>query len=139
MSETQRHRPLLVEVSAGELLDKISILRIKSERMKDLGQLANVRLELQELLKVRDAHLTSSPPLRELSDQLLEVNQALWDIEDQIRVCEAAGEFGESFIDLARRVYQTNDRRAALKRQINLLLASRLVEEKSYSQGEPPA
>jgi tetratricopeptide (TPR) repeat protein len=124
--------PLLVEVSAGELLDKITILEIKSERIRDTAQLRNVCTELGALERVRAERLPVSAALAPLVAELRAVNRALWEIEDAVRVCERSGDFGPRFIELARSVYQHNDRRAALKRQINALLRSRLVEEKSY-------
>ncbi|MEL6477331.1 MAG: DUF6165 family protein [Pseudomonadota bacterium] len=121
-----------VEIAPGELIDKITILEIKSERIADAGKLANVRLELQVLAETRDAALPVSDALTRLTADLKRVNETLWQIEDDIRDCERAGDFGPRFIQLARDVYITNDRRAALKRDINVLLGSRLVEEKSY-------
>jgi tetratricopeptide (TPR) repeat protein len=131
-------RPLWVEVSAGELLDKIAILRIKTERIADPAKLANVRRELEALTQVADT-IPSSPDLADLERQLKEVNERLWEIEDAIRLEEQRHDFGNVFIELARAVYHTNDRRAAIKRAINDLLQSRLVEEKSYSGGETSA
>lgn len=123
---------LKIEVSAGELLDKISILEIKSERIADAAKLANVHAELQVL---RTAWEASPLGGRDLADQwrrLKAVNEELWDIEDGIRRLEAARSFGPEFVRLARSVYQRNDERAAIKREINVMLSSRLVEEKSY-------
>ena len=121
-----------VEVSAGELLDKITILEIKKERMSDPEKLKNVRHEHDVLSKVQAEELPDSPELRALVDGLREVNGRLWTIEDDIRDCERAGDFGETFVALARSVYRVNDERAKLKREINVLLGSDLVEEKSY-------
>jgi hypothetical protein len=121
-----------VEISAGELLDKIAILEIKREQMTDPGKLANVARELAALTAARDRSIATSSELDQLVSQLKEVNQTLWHVEDEIRDCERAGDFGPRFIELARSVYRTNDRRAALKRQINDLVGSRLVEEKDY-------
>ena len=121
-----------IEVAPGELIDKITILEIKSERIDDPAKLANVRIEHETLAVSRDAALPASEELSALTAALREVNEALWDIEDDIRDCERRGDFGEGFIGLARSVYMTNDRRAELKRRINDLLGSRLVEEKSY-------
>ncbi|MEM0923206.1 MAG: DUF6165 family protein [Pseudomonadota bacterium] len=127
MSET-----VTVEIAPGELIDKITILEIKAERIADPAKLANVRLELEFLAATRDAALPVSDALTRLTGDLKAVNETLWQIEDDIRDCERDGDFGERFIDLARAVYKTNDRRAALKREINTALGSRLVEEKSY-------
>jgi tetratricopeptide (TPR) repeat protein len=123
---------LLVEVSAGELLDKITILEIKSERLRHPAKLGNVRAELAALEGARQA-LPRSPELAALAADLKAVNEALWQIEDDIRGREHAGDFGPHFVELARAVYRTNDRRAALKRRVNELCGSRLVEEKSYA------
>ncbi len=121
-----------VPVAPGELIDKITILMIKSERMTDPDQLENVRRELGLLTTTRDRNIEPGAELEELTNGLKSVNEALWDIEDDIRRCEAAKEYGDEFIQLARSVYINNDQRAALKRQINELMGSRIVEEKSY-------
>ena len=122
-----------VPVSWGELIDKITILEIKSIRITSATAVANVRLELDLLNEKASQLIISKPDLLKLKDDLTLVNQALWEIEDKIRDKEAAGDFGLEFIDLARSVYKTNDHRAAIKREINLLLKSKLMEEKSYS------
>ena len=122
-----------IEVAPGELIDKITILQIKAERIADPAKLANVQVELETLVASRDAALQASADLDRLTAELREVNEHLWVIEDDIRDCERAGDFGARFVELARSVYRTNDVRAELKRQINVLLGSRLVEEKSYT------
>lgn len=127
---------ILVEIGSGELIDKITILQIKSERMSDAAKLANVRLELTELSAARDANLPASDELEALSARLKGINEALWVIEDDIRACEAEKDFGEKFIALARAVYVTNDQRAAVKKQINLLTGAKIIEEKSYTEFE---
>jgi hypothetical protein len=125
----------LVPVSFGELVDKITILEIKSERIDDAGKLVNVRVEL-ELLATALARFSVLPPRAgELKAELRRINEALWEIEDQIRVCERKNDFGPEFVRLARRVYMTNDRRSAVKRQLNQLAGSVIVEEKSYVEG----
>ena len=121
-----------IEIAPGELIDKITILEIKTENISDAEKLRNVRVELGTLVKSRDVAIESSFEMDRLTAALKAVNQELWVIEDDIRDCERAGDFSETFIGLARAVYKTNDRRAALKREINVLLGSRLVEEKSY-------
>jgi Tfp pilus assembly protein PilF len=123
---------LSVEISAGELIDKITILEIKRERIADPAKLANVRRELAILTAVREREVADSAELTRLTAELKQVNEDLWRIEDDIRDCERRQDFGPSFIELARSVYRHNDRRAALKRCINDLLGSRLTEEKSY-------
>ena len=122
-----------IEIAPGELIDKITILEIKTERIDDAAKVANVRIELETLAASRDAAIAPSDEMTRLTGALKGVNEELWEIEDDIRDCERAGDFGETFIRLARAVYRTNDRRAALKREINELLGSRLVEEKSYA------
>lgn len=124
---------IMVPVSAGELLDKITILRLKSERIGDAARLVNVRRELELLEHVAAQSLAASAELDRLISDLQGVNARLWEIEDDIRECEARGDFGPAFVELARAVYITNDRRSGIKRQINLLLGSALVEEKSYA------
>ncbi len=121
-----------VEVSLGEVVDKITILMIKSERIIDPGKVANVRTELSTL---RAAWAEAGHPSLEALenwDGLCGVNQRLWDVEDDIRDCERQGDFGDEFVRLARSVYRLNDLRAAHKKAINVALGSRLVEEKSY-------
>ena len=122
-----------VPVSPGELLDKITILQIKSERIEQTEKLANVRVELETLQAVVAEHIDDSEQLQALIQKLKAVNESLWDIEDDIRDCERDKDFGERFVRLARAVYHTNDQRAALKYDINQLLGSTLVEEKSYA------
>jgi len=121
-----------VPASPGELIDKITILAIKSERMGDAAKLENVRAELELLSATRDAAIEPTPELDALTASLKAANEKLWQIEDDIRDCEAAGDFGDKFIELARSVYINNDRRAALKRDINMALGSDIIEEKSY-------
>ena len=136
MSSSQTPAPILIEVGPGELIDKITILRIKSERMDDPDKLHNVRHELDVLTTACAQNLADTAELRRLEADLKEVNEALWEIEDDIRRCEADGEFGPTFVELARSVYKQNDRRAALKKQINVLTGSSIVEEKSYAGSE---
>ena len=125
-------KSILVEISPGEMIDKITILLIKSERIKDGMQLANVQLELDILSAKMDKDIPRSRDLDVLISQLKSVNEALWSIEDDIRDCEREKKYSQPFIDLARSVYITNDKRANLKRDINLLLGSKIMEEKSY-------
>ncbi|MCH7711942.1 MAG: hypothetical protein IH903_09935 [Proteobacteria bacterium] len=122
-----------VEISPGELIDRITILEIKAARITDEAKRANVRVELGELTAARQGAVAASARLAALTGELKEVNEALWDIEDEIRALEAAMDFGPAFIELARAVYKTNDRRSAIKRKINELLGSRLIDEKSYT------
>lgn len=121
-----------VPVSPGELLDKITILRIKSARMTDPAKLANVRLELVMLERTWSASPYASVDVAADVDALQAVNERLWVIEDDIRDKERAQEFDARFIELARSVYVENDERAAIKKRINTALGSTIVEEKSY-------
>ena len=123
-----------VPVSPGELLDKITILRIKVARIQDAAKLSNVRLELSLLEQTwRDSGCAAQDVAAE-ERALHDVNERLWDIEDRIRDKEARQTFDRDFIELARAVYISNDERAAIKKRINARLGSRLVEEKSYKQ-----
>lgn len=121
----------LVPVSVGELYDKLSILEIKSERIHDSSKLTHINHERQALLEVaRD--ISEPAEFKAVYAELKRVNEALWDIEDEIRLLERAQSFDREFIELARSVYVTNDRRARLKHRLNDLFGSELVEEKSY-------
>ena len=123
---------ILVPVSFGELLDKIAILQIKSERMTDPDKLANVRNELSALEKTWMAHPGAGNDIVRLRADLKAVNERLWEIEDDIRIKERAQQFDAEFVRLARSVYFENDERARIKREINTALGSAYVEEKSY-------
>ena len=123
---------ILVPVSFGELLDKIAILQIKSERMTDAAKLANVRNELTALETTWAAHPASRQDIAALRADLKAVNERLWVIEDDIRLQEKAQAFDAEFVRLARAVYFENDIRARIKKDINLALGSSYVEEKSY-------
>jgi tetratricopeptide (TPR) repeat protein len=124
--------PILVEIAPGELLDKISILEIKSERIMDKTKRENVLRELAVLRSASGRALSRCANLGTLPQDLKAVNEALWLVEDDLRRCEHNGDFGPRFVELARSVYRYNDRRAEIKRQINDLLGSQLMEEKSY-------
>ena len=125
-------------VSYGELIDKITILEIKSRRMTDEAKLANVRNELDLLNATWANDAASQTDVSDERARLLAVNELLWDIEDRIRLKERAQAFDQEFIELARAVYFRNDERAAFKREINLKLGSQLVEEKSYQDYRSP-
>ena len=120
---------LKIPVSTGEIIDKITILEIKQVKIKDNDKLKNVNRELEYLNKLIDASSVAT-----LKIKLMNVNLQLWNIEDRIRLKEKNKEFDEEFIELARSVYITNDERAAVKKQINILTNSELVEEKSYER-----
>jgi post-segregation antitoxin (ccd killing protein) len=126
-------KPILVEIAPGELMDKLTILEIKSERIGDPAKLVNVGFERDTLAAARDRAIAASPELAALTAELKRLNETLWEIEDHIRECERRQDFGPDFIALARSVYHSNDRRANVKRQINELLGSKLIEEKSYA------
>ena len=126
-------RMIATPCSLGELLDKITILRIKAERIGEADKLANIRRELALLERLAQEDGASGPPIDLLTDKLAAVNARLWSIEDAIRTCEREGDFGPRFVALARSVYCENDTRAAIKRAINTLANSALVEEKSYA------
>ena len=124
---------ITADISPGELIDKITILEIKRDRIVDERKLANVRAELAVLSGTLAREVAPSAELRRLTDELRSINAALWDVEDELRQCEKIADFGPRFIELARSVYKTNDRRAEVKYAVNRLLGSRLFEEKSYA------
>jgi Family of unknown function (DUF6165) len=128
-------RAVTVSLSFGEAADKITILAIKNERMRDAAQLAHVRAELKLLNEAFFAAIARAPAFDALLAELRSINETLWRIEDDIRACETRGDFGAEFVTLARAVYRNNDERARLKREINTLLGSELVEEKFYARG----
>jgi hypothetical protein len=127
-------KDILVPISPGELLDKITILRIKAARIRDSAKLSNVQVELEWLERVWRDSGAAIPAIAADEAALQRVNSALWDIEDRIRDKERAAAFDAEFIELARAVYVTNDERAAAKKRINTALGSRIVEEKSYAE-----
>lgn len=122
-----------VDISVGELFDKLTILEIKAERIEDEGKLKNVRKELDRVSAIA-THLLQGDHILDLVIRLKELNERLWDVEDKIRLCERDQQFDKEFIELARSVYITNDLRAYIKAEINKLLGSDLVEEKSYQE-----
>lgn len=125
-----------VEVSLGEFLDKLTILEIKSERIQDPAKLANVHAQLARLREAWRASNHDTGPVRAALQDLKRVNEQLWDIEDRVRAKESEGVFDEEFIELARAVYRINDRRAAISRELNRVLGSELMDEKSYQGKE---
>mgnify|MGYP000601394083 CR=1 FL=1 len=124
--------PILAPISAGELIDKITILRVKAQRIGDPAKEANVRKELALLEATAASHIPVTAEMDRLTADLQAVNAALWDVEDGKRDCERRQDFGPDFVALARRVYIENDQRAAIKRAINAAAGSDIVEEKSY-------
>jgi hypothetical protein len=123
-----------VPISPGELIDKLTILEIKAANISDAAKLANVNVELELLQETWRASAFASANIDAEWQQLREINKKLWDIEDQIRDKERERKFDPEFIELARAVYFTNDERAAVKKQINTKLGSKIVEEKSYAK-----
>ncbi|MEE8514436.1 MAG: DUF6165 family protein [Gammaproteobacteria bacterium] len=123
-----------IPVSVGELVDKMTILEIKAERIADPGKLENVIKELELVRGIWNSSSYATADIEHARARLKAVNEALWDIEDEIRLLEAERRFDEKFVELARAVYLKNDERAALKREISTLLDSEVVEEKSYSE-----
>ena len=122
-----------VAISPGELIDRITILEIKADRIAAPDKRANVRHELDALRATRAASIPDSDALDRLAIDLRAVNTRLWDVEDELRACERQSRFDDRFVALARAVYRNNDRRAALKAEINALLGSAITEEKSYA------
>ena len=131
-SSAQAQRTILAPVSTGELLDKIAILQIKTERIRNPTKRSLAAQELQLLTGLLAEARLASSEIGRLRTDLKQVNEALWDIEDAIRGKERAGEFDDEFVALARSVYKTNDRRAELKRELNERLGSAIVEVKDY-------
>jgi tetratricopeptide (TPR) repeat protein len=139
LSEQDRTRAaaagvVTVEVAPGELIDKITILEIKSERLAEPAKLDQVRRELDALRRARAGAVPPSDVLTRLEAALKAVNATLWEVEDAIRACERDKDFGPRFVELARSVYRTNDARSALKRQINELLGAPFGEQKAYTE-----
>ena len=132
-NEASASKAIRIDVSPGELFDRISILEIKQERIQAAEQLVNIRYELGRLRAAQARLPKLAADIRRLAEQLKSVNEALWEIEDEIRACEAAQSFGPRFIELARSVYRENDLRAGIKKAINKSMGSAIVEEKSYS------
>jgi Family of unknown function (DUF6165) len=133
MTTAPDHKSPLAPVSWGELLDKISILQIKSERVRAADAQQNIRTELDQLSAIAAERLDGDERLQVAYQRLKAVNEKLWDIEDRIREKERAQAFDGDFVALARSVYHSNDERAAIKREINLYTGSELIEEKQYS------
>ncbi len=127
-----KSKKILSEISPGELLDKISILEIKLVKIKDKKSLENVNREYESLIEVKKSFIAQSKKLDDLINKIKEVNLTLWNIEDKIRICEKNKDFGKEFIELARGVYFTNDKRSRIKSEINDIFESRIREEKQY-------
>jgi hypothetical protein len=129
---TKKSKKILTEISAGELLDKISILEIKLDKIKDKENLQEIDKEYKSLNETKKFHLEITPDIQNLFTQLKDVNIKLWSIEDEKRMCEKNKDFSKKFIELARSVYINNDKRAKIKSEINKLLGSNIKEVKKY-------
>jgi len=129
---TNKSKKILTEISAGELLDKISILEIKLDNIKDKDKLVEINKEYKSLEETKKSNIEISENLEKLVNQLKEINLKLWNIEEQKRLCEKNSDFGNNFIQLSRNVYLNNDKRAKIKSDINKLLGSNIKEVKSY-------
>jgi len=127
-----KSKKMLTEISAGELLDKISILEIKLDKIKDKGSLIEINKEYTSLSETKNSNISITKDLENLTKQLKETNTKLWSIEDEKRMCEKNKDFGKKFIELARSVYLNNDKRAKIKSEINKLLGSNIKEIKKY-------
>ena len=127
-----KSKKILTEISAGELLDKISILEIKLDKIKDKGSLIEINKEYTSLSETKNSNISITKDLENLTKQLKETNMKLWSIEDEKRMCEKDKDFGKKFIELARSVYLNNDKRAKIKSEINKLLGSNIREIKKY-------
>ena len=131
---TNKPKKILSEISAGELLDKISILEIKREKIKNKANQEIINKEYKILKEVQNSSIEVTEKLKTLFKKIKEVNQNLWDIEDKLRFCEKNKDFGKNFIELARGVYFNNDKRSKIKSEINKILMSNIKEVKEYVQ-----
>ena len=127
-----KSKKILTEISAGELLDKISILEIKLDKIKDKESLIEINKDYASLSETKNSSISITKDLENLTKQLKETNTKLWSIEDEKRMCEKNKDFGKKFIELARSVYLNNDKRAKIKSEINKLLGSNIKEIKKY-------
>ena len=127
-----KSKKILTEISAGELLDKISILEIKLNNIKDKEKLVDINKEYESLEDTRKSNIEMTENLQKLINQLIEINLKLWNIEEEKRICEKNEDFGNNFIKLSRNVYKNNDKRAKIKSDMNKLLGSNIKEVKSY-------
>ena len=131
---TNKPKKILSEISAGELLDKISILEIKLKKVKGINRQKQIKKEYKILKEVQNSSIEVTEKLKTLFKKIKEVNQNLWDIEDKLRFCEKNKDFGKNFIELARGVYFNNDKRSKIKSEINKILMSNIKEVKEYVQ-----
>ena len=130
---TNKSKKILSEISAGELLDKISILEIKLDKIKSKDSQEEINKEYIILKKAQDLNIKSSEKIKQLFREIKEVNQNLWEVENGIRICEKKKDFGKKFIELSRSVYFNNDKRAKIKSEINEILGSNIKEIKQYA------
>ena len=130
---TNKSKKIIAEISAGELLDKLSILEIKLDKIKDKNYLEELNKEYKLLKEVQNLHITLTDKVVELFSRIKRINLKLWEIEDKIRICESKKNFDQNFIELARNVYLNNDERAKIKSEINKILDSNIREIKEYS------
>ena len=128
-----KSKKILSEISAGEVLDKISILEIKLEKIKDKASLEEINKEYKILKEVQNSSLEMTDKLKTLFKEIKEINLNLWNIEDKLRICEKNKDFGQTFIELARSVYFNNDKRSKIKSEINKILESNIREIKQYA------
>ena len=128
-----KSKKILSEISAGELLDKISILEIKLDKIKNKNSREKINKEYKILIKVRDSNIDITEKIKQLIKDIKRVNLNLWDIEDKLRICEKNKDFGTAFVELARNVYFNNDKRAKIKSEINEVLDSDIREVKQYA------
>ena len=129
---TSKSKKILTEISAGELLDKMTILEIKLDKIRDKENLLEVSKEYESLKETKKSNIKLTKDLENLIIQLKEINLKLWDFEDKTRICEKNKDFGKVFVDLSRNVYLNNDKRAKIKSEINKLLGSNIKEVKQY-------
>ena len=130
---TNKSKKILSEISAGELFDKISILEIKLEKIKDKNNLAEINKEYKILKNAQNSNVEITDKIEKLFNEIKEVNTNLWNIEDKLRICEKNKDYGKNFIELARNVYLNNDKRSIIKLKINKILGSNIVEIKQYA------
>ena len=129
---TNKSKKILTEISAGELLDKISILEIKLDKIKNKNTHEKINKEYKMLITARDSSIEITEKINQLIKDIKQVNLNLWNIEDKIRICEKNKDFGSTFVELARSVYFNNDKRAKIKSEINEILGSNIREIKQY-------
>ena len=129
-----KSKKILSEISAGELLDKVSILEIKLEKIKDKNGQIEIKKEYKILKEIQNSSIKLEDKIKELFDSIKEVNHKLWNVEDKLRICEKNKDFGKNFIELAREVYFNNDKRSRIKSEINKILGSNIKEVKEYAK-----